>query len=155
MLDCCVGGHVNIRPILAMALALPLPAAEIVVARDGSGNFTSVQAAVDSVPADNTKSVTIHIKPGVYTENITVPKEKPFLTMRGAAAARPALPFHNSAANSGGTSKSASVYIWAADFTAENLTFENSFGVGSQAVALYVNADRATFRKCRLLGWQD
>jgi pectinesterase len=138
-----------------MALALPLPAAEIVVARDGSGNFTSVQAAVDSVPADNTKSVTIHIKPGVYTENITVPKEKPFLTMRGDDAARTVLTFHNSAANSGGTSKSASVYIWAADFTAENLTFENSFGVGSQAVALYVNADRATFRKCRLLGWQD
>jgi len=69
------------------------------VARDGSGNFTSVQAAVDSVLADNTKPVVIQIKPGVYVENITVPKEKPFITMRGDDAARTVLTFHNSAAS--------------------------------------------------------
>jgi pectinesterase len=138
-----------------MALPLSVAAAEIVVARDGSGDFTSVQAAIDSVPAGNTRAVVIHIKPGAYTENITVPKEKPLITMRGDDAARTVLTFHNSAGTAGGTSKSASVYIWAEDFTAENLTFENSYGTGSQAVALYVNADRARFRHCRMLGWQD
>jgi pectinesterase len=146
---------VKAGPLVAIFFALPLSAAEIVVARDGSGNFTSVQAAVDSVPAGNSRAAVIHIKPGAYTENITVPAEKPFITMRGDDAARTILTFHNSAASAGGTSKSASVYIWAADFTAENLTFENSYGTGSQAVALYVNADRARFLKCRFLGWQD
>jgi pectinesterase len=141
--------------LLLLVTIAPLTAAEIVVARDGSGNFTSVQAAVDSVPAGNTRPVTIHIKPGTYTEIVTVPKEKPFLTMRGDDAASTILTFHNSAATAGGTSKSASVYIWGDDFNAENLTFENSYGTGSQAVALYVDADRATFRKCRTLGWQD
>jgi pectinesterase len=41
------------------------------------------------------------------------------------------------------------------DFHAENITFENSFGTGSQIVALFVDADRASFQNCRFLGWQD
>ncbi|PYS39748.1 MAG: pectin esterase, partial [Acidobacteria bacterium] len=40
-------------------------------------------------------------------------------------------------------------------FRAENITFENTYGVGSQAVAAYVNTDRVVFRNCRFLGWQD
>jgi hypothetical protein len=64
MLDCCVGGRVRIGTIFAIttALSLSTAAAEIVVARDGSGNFTSVQAAIDSVPADNERPVVIHVK---------------------------------------------------------------------------------------------
>jgi pectinesterase len=42
-----------------------------------------------------------------------------------------------------------------AEFEAENLTFENSFGTGSQAVALSIHSDRAVFRNCRFSGWQD
>jgi pectinesterase len=45
--------------------------------------------------------------------------------------------------------------IDADDFTLENLTVENSFGPGSQALAIRVDGDRAAFRRCRLLGWQD
>jgi pectinesterase len=45
--------------------------------------------------------------------------------------------------------------VGANDFHAENISFENSFGQGAQAVALLVEADRAVFRNCRFLGWQD
>jgi pectinesterase len=45
--------------------------------------------------------------------------------------------------------------IDADDFTAENITFENSAGPVGQALAIRVDGDRATFRRCRFLGWQD
>jgi pectinesterase len=60
-----------------------------------------------------------------------------------------------SALQAGNTRLAFSTRVSANDFRAENLTFENSFGTGSQAVALLVEADRAVFENCRFLGWQD
>ena len=54
-----------------------------------------------------------------------------------------------------GTSGSSSCYIYAPDFYAENITFENSAGPVGQAVACFVSADRAFFKNCRFLGYQD
>ena len=54
-----------------------------------------------------------------------------------------------------GTSGSSSCYIYAPDFYAENITFENSSGPVGQAVACFVSADRAFFKNCRFLGFQD
>jgi pectinesterase len=54
-----------------------------------------------------------------------------------------------------GTFKTATVVVQADGFSADNITFENSFGKGSQALAINVTGDRATFRHCRFLGWQD
>ena len=65
------------------------------------------------------------------------------------------LTFNLSAKASGDTRTSFSAYIGGSDFRAENITFENSYGTGSQAVAAYVNTDRVVFRNCRFLGWQD
>ncbi len=148
-----------IARILCIAATVRLAAAaEIVVARDGSSSFSTVQAAIDSVPAGNSSPVTIHIRPGVYKEKITVPKEKPFVTLIGDDAERTVLTYDDSHAKTGGTSSSSSFYVWAHDFTARNLTFENSYGHSgpdAQAVALYVNADRARFQHCRMIGWQD
>ena len=65
------------------------------------------------------------------------------------------LSFNLSTATTAETRYSASTYVFADDFQAANLTFENSYGPGSQAVALFVAADRAAFQNCRFLGWQD
>ena len=65
------------------------------------------------------------------------------------------LTFSISNKEAGSTSAAYATYIGGHDFHAENITFENSFGTGSQAVAILVEADRAVFRKCRFLGWQD
>ncbi|HYV09561.1 MAG TPA: pectate lyase [Pyrinomonadaceae bacterium] len=124
----------------------------IVVAADGSGDFKTVQQAVDHVP-DNNQPVVIQIKRGVYREQVRV--TKPYLTFRGEAPTNTVLTYRLSALQAGNTRLAFSTLIKANDFHAENLTFENSFGTGSQAVALFVDADRASFKNCRFLGWQD
>jgi PelA/Pel-15E family pectate lyase len=126
---------------------------QIVVAADGSGDFKTVQQAVDHVQGD--KPVVIHIKPGVYKEQIRVSAGKRFITFHGDEPRKTVLTFSLSAQQAGNTRLAFSTLINADDFRAENLTFENSFGTGSQAVALFVDADRASFQNCRFLGWQD
>ena len=128
---------------------------QIVVAADGSGDFKTVQQAVDSVPDNNNKRVVIHIKPGVYQEQVRVSTGKRYLTFRGENARNTVITYRLSAQQAGNTRLAFSTLINADDFRAENLTFENSFGTGLQAVALFVDADRASFKNCRFLGWQD
>lgn len=130
-------------------------AADITVAADGSGDVKTIQAAVDRVPADNKKRFVIAIKPGTYVEQVRVPANKPYVSFIGNDAAKTLVTFSLSNKDVGSTSASYSVYIGGHDFYAENVTFENSFGQGSQAVAVLVEADRSVFNKCRFLGWQD
>lgn len=130
-------------------------AGRIVVAADGSGDFKTVQQAVGSIPENNTQRVVIQIKPGVYREQVRVSRGKRNLTFRGEDPRNTILTFRLSALWAGNTRLAFSTFIGADDFRAENITFENTFGVGSQAVALFVDADRAEFHNCRFLGWQD
>src|SRR5688500_4897873 len=134
----------------------------LTVAADGLANFSSVQAAIDSIPANNTEPVTIHIKPGTYKERIRVPRDKPFVTLRGDDAKTTVLTYdlHAKSVLPGetkevGTSGSYSTLIDGNDFTAENLTFENPSGHIAQAVALRTTGQRQAFYNCRMLGGQD
>src|SRR5882724_11843941 len=135
--------------------------ADFVVASDGTGQFRTVQEAVDAAPSNSKARFTIRIKPGVYRERITVPHSKPFLSFVGEDPKTTVLTFGLFASMIGddgkpiGTFKTPSTTIEADDFTADNLTFENSAGPKGQAVALAVLGDRARFRNCRFLGWQD
>ena len=129
--------------------------ADIVVASDGSGDVRSVQAAIDKVPENNKARIVIRIKPGVYTEQVRLPANKPFISFVGESAEKTLLTFKISNKEAGSTSAAYAAYIGGHDFHAENITFENSFGQGSQAVAVLVEADRAVFKNCRFLGWQD
>jgi pectinesterase len=125
------------------------------------GDFKTVQAAVDAVPMNNNHPVIIQIDPGTYQQVVHVPKYKSMITFHGSDAAKTILTFNNANKTLGpdgqplGTFASASVFIDGDDFHAENITFENTFGVGSQAVAVHVTGDRAVCRNCRFLGWQD
>ena len=127
----------------------------IVVAADGSGDFKTVQQAVDHVAEDNRLPIVIRIKPGRYEEQIRVSNGKRFLTFRGDDPQTTVLTYRLSAQQAGNTRLAFSTFINANDFRAENITFENSFGTGSQAVALLADADRVVFQNCRFLGWQD
>lgn len=135
---------------------------EVVVAQDGSGQFTNVQAAIMSVPMGYaTNPVVIRIKPGIYKEQIYIQREKRFFHLIGEAATNTVLSFDLNANLKGldgkpiGTFRTPSTYIDAEDFTAENITFENSAGPVGQALAIRIDADRVLFRNCRFLGWQD
>ena len=127
----------------------------IVVAADGSGDVRTVQEAVERVPEGNHQRVVIQIKPGVYKEQVRVSAGKRHVTFRGEDPRTTILTYKLSAQQAGNTRLAFSTFVDADDFRAENLTFENSFGQGSQAVALFVDADRAEFENCRFLGWQD
>jgi pectinesterase len=115
-----------------------------------------VQAAVDAAAPHSV----IHIQPGVYKERIVVPSAKPFLTFRGDDPLTTIVTNNSHAGLPGpkgpiNTFATQTVFIQANDFTAENLTFENSAGNQGQAVALTVMGDRGIFRNCRFLGYQD
>jgi pectinesterase len=133
----------------------------LVVAAEGGGDYRTVQEAVDAVPAGNRERFVIRIRPGVYKERIVVPKGKPFVSFEGEDAGKTILTFDLNARSRGpdgreiGTFNTASTTIQAADFSALGVTFENAFGVGAQALAISVGGDRAAFRRCRFLGWQD
>ncbi len=138
---------------------------DAVVSADGSGTHTSVQAAVDSAPANLTKPFVILIKPGVYREHLVVTKERPNLKLLGeptevertiiTGGLNVKTPTADGKTVS--TRDSSTVLVQAANFTAENITFENTTTREDrvQALAMYVEADRAVFRNCRFLGWQD
>ena len=107
----------------------------LVVAADGSGQFKTVQEAVMSVPSGSrTNPVVIHLKPGIYKELIYVQREKRFFKLVGESATNTVLTFGLYASLTNfdgkpmGTFHTPSTTIDADDFTAENLTFENSAG---------------------------
>lgn len=140
---------------------------DVVVAKDGTGNYATVQAAIDAAPTNSAVPYTIFIKNGKYREKITVPSNKPFLQLIGESVVNVILTYDDYAgkltacATTVGTQNSASFTVNANDFSAMNITFENAhpFGVpdnnNQQAVAVLVNADRAAFSNCRFLGNQD
>ncbi len=135
--------------------AMAVGGIDLTVAADGSGNVKSVQEAINKVPDNNSKRFVIAIKPGVYKEQVRVPANKPFISFIGESAENTILTFSVSNKEAGSTSAAYATYIGGHDFYAENITFENSFGTGSQAVAVLAEADRVVFKRCRFLGWQD
>ncbi|MEO6391712.1 MAG: pectinesterase family protein [Pyrinomonadaceae bacterium] len=135
---------------------------ELIVAADGSAKYKTIQEAVMAVPAGTIENpVIIRIKPGVYQELIYIQHEKRYFRLVGEDAAKTVLTYNLNANLIGldgkpiGTFRTPSTQIDADDFTAENITFENSAGPVGQALAIRVDGDRAVFCNCRFLGWQD
>jgi len=129
------------------------------VAADGTGDFYSIQRALDAAPKTG---ALVLVAPGVYREVLTV--DKPNIQIRSANndATKTVVVNDRSAGANGGTLHSATVNVTADNFFAENITFENDFNTthpqlpaGSQALALLVTGDRAIFHNVRLLGNQD
>ena len=134
---------------------------QIVVAQDGSGDFKTVQEAITAVPDFRKVTTTIFIKKGIYKEKLNLSSSKKMVRLLGEDLNKTILTYDDFAAKKNsfgeekGTSGSASFYIYGDEFTAENITIENSSGPVGQAVALWVAGDKATFINCRLLGFQD
>ncbi len=138
-----------------------------VVAKDGTGDYDSVQKAIDALKSNQSDRQVIYIKSGTYHEKMLVPSNKTNITLIGEDAATTILTYDDYAGkplDTGGelgTQNSASFTIKGKDFTAQNLTFQNphknlaNTSGNHQAVAVCVMDDRATFYNCRMVGYQD
>ena len=132
---------------------------KITVAPDGSGNFTSIQKAIDACKAFPDTRITIFVKNGIYNEKVLVPSCNTQLSIVGESVDKTILTFDdyfdkiNRGRNS--TFYTSTLKIEANDFILENMTVENSAGPVGQAVALHVEGDQCVFRNCRFLGFQD
>ncbi len=136
----------------------PFETEPVIVSADGSGDYRSLQRAIDALPPSGG---TIRLRPGLYREVVTV--NKPHVRLEGAAdPSKVVIVFNKSHGTAGGTIKSATMTVMGDGFFAEGITVANDFSVnrplkpeGSQAVALAVKGDRAVFRNVRFLGAQD
>ncbi|GAA3863525.1 hypothetical protein GCM10023084_15990 [Streptomyces lacrimifluminis] len=145
-------------------------ATTLTVAADGSGQYRTVQAAVNAVPANNASRVVISVKPGTYRELVKVPSNKPHVTIQGSGGSRKdtTIVYNNASGTpkpdgSGtyGTGGSATVAVEADDFQARNLTISNDFDeaahqdIAGQAVALRTAADKVFLDGVIISGDQD
>uniref|UniRef100_A0A5B7C4S3 Pectinesterase n=1 Tax=Davidia involucrata TaxID=16924 RepID=A0A5B7C4S3_DAVIN len=133
----------------------------------GSGDFSSVQAAVDSVPENNRKNVVVQISAGYYIEKVAVPASKPYITFQGAGRDVTVIEWHDRAGDRGPdgqqlrTYHTASVTVYASYFSARNISFKNTAPApmpgmqGWQAVAFRISGDKAYFSGCGFYGAQD
>jgi pectinesterase len=127
---------------------------QTVTVGSSGADFSSVQAAVDSLPSGSSTPTRIDIQPGTYTEKLSI-AGRSNLCLVGEDPSTTILSYGDANASVGSTSGSASVHIDADDFSAANLTIRNSYGVGSQAVALRATGERQQFYNCRFVGYQD
>jgi len=157
------------RRILLWAMVYGLSASEtsaqtkydFIVAKDGTGNFTTVQEAFNAVPDFRKNITTIFIKNGTYKEKLILAGSKTNVRLIGEDATKTMLTFDDYASKKNkfgeeiGTTGSSSFFSFGDGFTAEHITFENSSGPVGQAVAMRVDGDMTKFIDCRFLGFQD
>ncbi len=133
-----------------------------IIAKDGSGDFTSIQQAVDAVPPGDRAPVILLVRPGVYEERVVVHKDnlrivgqsrtETVITARGCAKD----PDENGQER--GTFLSATFMVTGHNVEVENLTIRNDAGDGrdvGQAVAVYAAGDRGVWRNVRMIAHQD
>jgi pectinesterase len=150
----------NWNPTAGIGTVTSFPA-DLVVAADGSGTHTTVQAALTA--ATGTARRYILVKPGTYREKVTIATQTP-ITIYGTGAAT-AVTIINSldADAAGGTPNTATLMAKNNGFQIANLTISNDFptpasppaGSSVQAVALYTTGDKVVLQNVRLHGFQD
>ena len=134
---------------------------QITVSADGHADFNSIQEAIDSVGKGNKERVVVLIKPGFYKQQVLIPKNKPFITLRGADPYKTIISYNlnhdmNKPDGSGiYRSDCATLIVDSDDLILENLTVENTFGPHPQALAARLISERAIAVNCRFLGGQD
>ncbi|MCQ2236671.1 MAG: pectinesterase family protein [Bacteroidales bacterium] len=138
-----------------MAKAQP-NAPDIVVSKNGKGQFTSIQEAVLSVRDYKPTRTTIYVKEGVYNEKVIIPANKCDITIIGEGVDKVKIVYSDYASlNNMGTFNTWTVRVDGTGIRMENLTIENAAGRVGQAVALHVEGDRCEFANVKLLGNQD
>lgn len=134
---------------------------DAIVAADGSGDYATVQEAIDAAPADRIKPWLIFVKNGNYKEHVNIPANKPMLHIIGQDRDKAVILDDKlcGGANALHVSVGATVVVNSNDCLFENITLENSYGHekqdGPQALALNTTGDRTIFNNVAMLSYQD
>ncbi|KAF7808647.1 putative pectinesterase/pectinesterase inhibitor 6 [Senna tora] len=144
------------RKLIEAAPGTPGP--DVVVAKDGSGNYKSIAegvAAAAKMGGGGGRRVVVHVKGGVYAENVEIKRTMKNLMIVGDGIGVTIVTGSKSAAQTT-TFSSATFAVSGDNFIARDITFENTAGPAKhQAVALRCGADHAVFHRCSFLGYQD
>lgn len=139
---------------------------ELTVAQDGSGNFKTIQEAINNVRDHAEIRVTITIKTGIYNEKVVIPFFKRNITLKGLDKEKTVISYNDYSGKpfrgidiTGNTKFSTytsyTLLVQGNDCSVENLTIENTAGKVGQAVALHTEGDRVVVKNCSILGNQD
>ncbi|MBK0370885.1 pectinesterase family protein [Flavobacterium agrisoli] len=139
---------------------------ELTVAQDGSGDFKTIQEAINKVRDHAEKRVVITIQAGTYNEKVVIPSFKRNITLKGADREKTIILFDDYSGKpfrgidvTGDTKFSTytsyTLFVQGNDCSLENLTIQNTAGRVGQAVALHTEGDRVSVKNCSILGNQD
>lgn len=128
----------------------------IVVSRDGTGDFRTLQEAIESPRAFMDFTVTVYIKNGIYKEKVIIPSWLEHIDIVGEDRDKTIITYDDHAnINKMGTFRTYTVKVEGSNITFRNLTIENNAAQLGQAVALHTEGDCLRFINCRILGNQD
>ncbi|XP_020088214.1 pectinesterase-like [Ananas comosus] len=126
------------------------------VAKDGTGDFATISAALDAMPSEYKGRYVIYVKEGIYEETVNVTKKMANVTMYGDGSKKSIITGSKNFVDGTRTWQTATFSVSGDGFIAIRLGFRNTAGaVKHQAVALRVKADRSIFLNCRMEGYQD
>lgn len=134
---------------------------QFVVAADNTGDFRTVQGAINAVPDFRKNETVIFIKKGTYKEKLVLAGSKANVVFIGEDRESTVLTFDDFASKKNrfgeeiGTTGSTSFFVFGDGFRAENITFANSSGPVGQAVAVRIEGDQVAFINCHFSGFQD
>lgn len=146
---------IGLMPLYTNSIAQPgqsVPPGKIIVAADGSGDFKTIQGAINSLPENSYTTKTIFIKKGTYTEKIYI--EKPNIIFEGedrektiiiASIARDE--WRCDHPDDWGV---ATMNVGANDITLKNLTITNSFGFEFQEKTIFCASDTTAIKEKKL-----
>ncbi|KZV38998.1 pectinesterase [Dorcoceras hygrometricum] len=129
---------------------------DLVVAKDGSGKYNTINEALEDVPKNSDKRFVLYIKQGVYVENVKINGSMTNLMLVGDGQTKTKITGNLNFIDGTSTYHTATVAVQGDNFIAKDIGFENSAGPEKhQAVALRVSADKVIFYRCQMDGYQD
>ncbi|KAL2491954.1 putative pectinesterase/pectinesterase inhibitor 28 [Abeliophyllum distichum] len=129
---------------------------DLVVAKDGTGKYTTINEAMKDIPKNSGKVFVLYIKEGVYEEKVQFNSSLINLIVIGDGPTKTRITGKLNFIDGTNTYQTATVAIQGDNFIAKDIGFENSAGPEKhQAVALRVGADKSLFYNCHMDGYQD
>ncbi|KGN52371.1 putative pectinesterase/pectinesterase inhibitor 45 [Cucumis sativus] len=146
----------NQRRMLKGAAAGEKPKPNVVVAKDGSGEFKTINEALAAMPAKYDGRYVIYVKEGIYDETVVITKKMVNVTMYGDGSQKSMISGSKNFVDGVRTFQTATFVALGEGFLGQAIGFRNIAGPEKhQAVAARVQADRAIFVNCRFEGYQD